>query len=118
MPLKHALTNAAYRSVTVDKMVKALRRISNVKALRRSGESNYVTFHNYYEKFRRQFGAPQRCARRQMCPLTPKLRHWNGRVVRKFETLAIYLKALRLSRDSNHIRAGVRSFALKRHQDS
>ena len=46
--------------------------LSNVEALRRSRESNYVTFHNYYEKFRRQFGA-QCCARGQMHPLPPRV---------------------------------------------
>jgi len=71
VPLKHALTNAAYRSVTVDKMVKALRRISNVNALRFSGESNYVTFHNYYVKFRRRFGAPTMLRPGADVPLTP-----------------------------------------------
>jgi len=70
VPLKYALTNPAYRSVTVDKTagifakrtwqpyfppsyVTGMRAksesskpwLSNVKALRRSRESNYVTFH-------------------------------------------------------------------------
>jgi len=81
-----------------------------------------TTWHFILRKISKPVWRPHNPAPGGRCtPYPLELRHWNGREVRKFETKAIYLKALRLSRDSNHIRAlivGVRSSAIKRHQDS
>ena len=98
MPLKYALTNAAYRSVAVDEMAGIFAKriwqsylppiyatgmraksesskpwLSNVKALGRSRESNHMTFHNCYVKFRRQFDAPTMLPPEADVPLSPRV---------------------------------------------
>jgi len=98
VPLRYALTNAAYRSVTVDKIAGIFEKriwqsylppsyatgigaksessipwLSNVKALGRSRKSNHMTFHNDYVKFRRQFGAPTMLRPEADVPISPRV---------------------------------------------